>query len=112
MMITLKNVAAFLKQLNWTKRFAILICILFFSSFLLDLITEGFRLNQNLRWIYQYGQFLSIIFYCGSFVWSLLNSVLIVSEESNWKKKLLWATISLLPIIFLILSFVAWYFEI
>ncbi|RXG13020.1 hypothetical protein DSM02_3814 [Leeuwenhoekiella polynyae] len=111
-MITLKNITTFLKQLNWTKKFAILICILFFFSILLDVSTEGFRSNQNLRWIYQYGQVLSIILYCGAFVWSLLNSVLIAGKETNWKKNLLWTTISLLPIIFLILSFVAWYFEI
>ena len=112
MMITIKNITKFLRQLNWTKRFAILICILFFSGILLDVLTEGFRLSQNLRWIYQYGQFLSIILFWGALLGSLVNSILIAGDEYNWKKSLLWTTISLLPIIFFILSYIAWYFEI
>ena len=111
-MITGKELTKSIKQPKWTKRFAILICILFFSGILLDILTEGFRLNQNLRWIYQYGQVLSSILFYGALLGSLLNSILIAGAENNWKKSLLWTTISLLPIIVVILSYIAWYFEI
>ena len=83
MMITRKELAKSIKQLNWTKRFAILICILFFSGIVLNILTEGFRLNQNLRWIYQYGQVLSSILFYGALLGFLLNAIHIAGAENN-----------------------------
>jgi len=101
-----------IKQLSWTQRFAALICFLFLLSIAINLFTEGFRFNPRFRWIYQYGQFISIILFYGTFLASLINSLLMTVEGSNRKKSLVWTLISSVPILFMIVSFVAWYFEV
>ena len=73
-----------IKQLSWTQRFAALICFLFLFCIALDLFTEGFRFNPRFRWIYQYGQLISIVLFYGTFLASLINSVLISGEGANW----------------------------
>jgi len=111
-MISIKRTLRIIKQLSWTQRFAALICFLFLLSIALNLFTEGFRFNSRLRWIYQYGQLISIVLFYGTFLASLINSLLISGEGANWKKSLVWTLISSVPILFLTLSFVAWYFEV
>ena len=111
-MISIKRTLRTIKQLSWTQRFAALICFLFLLSIALNLFTEGFRLNPRFRLIYQYGQLISIVLFYGTFLASLINSLLMTVEGSNWKKSLVWTLISSVPLLFMIISFVAWYFEV
>ena len=58
------------------------------------------------------GKLISIVLFYGTFLASLINSLLMTVEGSNWKKSLVWTLISSVPLLFMIISFVAWYFEV
>lgn len=96
-----------IKQLSWQKVFAILICVLFMAGILIDEISEIYRMNSSLRWIYEYGQKSSLVLVYGMLLWSPLNALFLSKRRNN----LLWVVISLGPIIYLVITFLAWHFE-
>ena len=96
-------------SLNRTKKFSLIICFLFLSSFLISEIIEYFRIVPEWSWIYEYGEYLSTFLFLGSLIWSLFNSILIVMDiNQSWKENAIWTLISLIPILYLGFAFFAW----
>jgi hypothetical protein len=99
--------------LNWTKKFSLLICFLFLSSFLISEMVEYYRMVPELNWIYEYGESISNFLFLGTLIWSLFNSILIVTDINlNWKESTIWTLISLIPIFYIGFVFFAWSKEI
>jgi hypothetical protein len=82
------------------------------SSFIISDIAEYFRGMIGWRWIYKYGSLLSNLFFLGSILWSLINSITIVKDaKPNWKENTIWTIISLIPILYIVFAMIAWSYE-
>jgi hypothetical protein len=64
-----------MEPLNRIQKFAIIIPGIFISTLIISSFVERFRVNPNLRWIYEYGKYLSLSIGYGSVVWSIVNSI-------------------------------------
>jgi hypothetical protein len=99
-------------RLPLTRKFAIIICLILISGFIISDVAEYFRGMIGWGWIYKYGSLLSNFLFIGSLIWSLINSMLIVKDgQPNWKINAIWTFISLIPILYIVFSLVAWHFE-
>jgi len=77
--------------------------LLFVIAYLMDNYTEGFRVSENFRWIYSYGQPLAIGINLIGILFSILNSVLILMKSNiNFFDKLIWLLISSIPFTYFI----------
>lgn len=99
-------------KLSLSRKFAIVICLMLISGFLMSEVAEYFRGMIGWRWIYKYGSLLSNLLFLGSIFWSLFNSILIVKDaKPNWKENTIWTIISLIPILYIVLAMIAWSLE-
>lgn len=90
-------------KLNKYQIFAIGICALPIFGVIVAQLTKNYRYNQELRYIYLTGVVIVYLSWITSFILGIVNSQYIVSNK-NYKRtfKIIWAMISLLPILYLI----------
>ena len=90
-------------KLNKYQIFAFSICAMPIFGFLITQLTRNYRFNQELRYIYLSGIVIVYLSWSTSFILGITNSINIVRNE-NYKRpfKILWTTISLLPILYII----------
>lgn len=87
-------------RLNKLEKFAIIICGLCIGGMIIGQISGKFRFSE-LRIIYQICWISCYVLVLSSFVWSGANAVLILQQKNyNLKRRLIWAFISLLPILY------------
>ena len=97
-----KNYSIFMEniRLNKLERFALLICGLCLGGMTIGNVTQKFRFS-DLRIIYHFGWISCYILVLSTFIWSIVNAILIVREKKySLKKKVMWSIISLLPILY------------
>ncbi|WP_213189126.1 hypothetical protein [Cloacibacterium caeni] len=104
------NIKELFKRPTLFKTIAVLIPLLFVSSIILKRYIEIFRIG-DLRWIYQYGSFISLAIFFGVLPISLLNAILLYFEK-NIKNKIIFLLINLLPLLYFILGMAKVFFEI
>jgi hypothetical protein len=93
-----------MEQLNRIQKFAILIPVIFISGIYISSFIEKFRINQDLRWIYEYGKDFSLTICLGAVTWSIVNSILIFQDLKIEKpKKTLWFLLSVSTFLYLFL---------
>lgn len=91
-----------MEQLNRIQKFAILIPVIFIFGICISTFVERFRINQDLRWIYEYGKHFSLTMCLGAVIWSIVNSILIFQDLKIEKpKKILWFLLSLSTFLYL-----------
>ncbi len=91
-----------MEPLNRIQKFAIIIPGIFISALIISSFVERFRVNQNLRWIYEYGKDFSLIIGYGAVVWSIVNSILILKDlKTERPKKILWFLLSAATFLYL-----------
>ncbi len=86
------------------KLSSILIIVICLTGILIGIYVQRFRISDY-RWIYQYGSYLNMIMVLGSVGWSFFHPLIIWSErkldwKSEWKKKVIWVTIGLIPFLY------------
>lgn len=90
-------------KLNKYQAFALSICALPIFGVIIAQLTKNYRFNHELRYIYLTGVVIVYLSWIMSFILGVANSQNIVRNK-NYKKpfKILWSTISLLPILYFI----------
>ncbi len=83
-----------------------------FAGFVIDELSEYYRMSKEWRWMYVYGQRISGLFLFTTLLCSLINSLVIVmNNKGAWKPNAEWAIIGLIAIIYLVISMLAWHYE-
>lgn len=89
-----------MSKLNKFQKSAVIICILPFLAIGIGRLTIGYRYSEY-RFIYQIGGMLAWSLLTISFIWGLTNAIFILQIESQkLKTRMIWAGISLLPIVY------------
>ena len=87
-----------LRNINWTKKSGILIIGICLSAMLLKYLVQPYRGT----WIYQYGSTISLFVFYGAVLWSLINTILLISKhKSDLKNNLIWIFLSAIPFLFI-----------
>jgi hypothetical protein len=86
------------QNINRKKKNAFLIIGICISAILIKFLVEDYRGS----WIYQFGSLYFLFMFYGGILWSIINTVLLISEhKSDLKKNLIWILISALPILYI-----------
>lgn len=104
------NIKQLFKRPTLFKTIAVLLPLLFIFAIILNRSVEIFRIG-DLRWIYQYGSFISLAIFFGVLPISLLNAILLYFEK-NIKNKIIFLLINLLPLLYFTLGMAKVFFEI
>jgi len=81
-----------------TKRSGILIIGICLSAILLKYLVQPYRGT----WIYQYGSMISLLVFYGGILWSLINTILLISKhKSELKNNLIWIFLSAVPFLYI-----------
>ena len=87
-----------LKNINWTKKSGILIIGICLSAMLLKYLVQPYRGT----WIYQYGSLISLFVFYSGILWSLINTILLISKhKSDLKNNLIWIFLSAIPFLYI-----------
>jgi len=87
-----------LRNINWTKKSGILIIGICLIGICIKYAVEPFRGT----WIYNYGNWLFLILFYGGIVWSLINTIFLISKhKSDLKNNLVWIFLSAIPFIYI-----------
>jgi hypothetical protein len=87
-----------LKNINWTKKSGILIIGICLSAMLLKYLVQPYRGT----WIYQYGSLISLFVFYGGILWSLINTILLISKhKTELKNNLIWIFLSAIPFLYI-----------
>lgn len=90
-------------KLNKYQISALSICALPIFGVIVAQLTKNYRFNQELRYIYLTGVVIVYLSWTTSFLLGIANSQNIVRNKNHKKPfKILWVTISLLPILYFI----------
>lgn len=94
-----ENLKLTLHKIKWTKKSGILI---------IGVCVIGILLNISMRYyrgtsLYQYTNQISLFLFYGGVLWSLVNTIVLVSKYKNkLKSNILWIILSALPVLYLI----------
>ncbi|CAM1363352.1 hypothetical protein [Tenacibaculum xiamenense] len=89
-----------LKNINWTKKSGILIIGICLSAMLLKYLVQPYRGT----WIYQYGSLISLFVFSGGVLWSLINTILLISKhKTELKNNLVWIFLSAIPFLYIVI---------
>jgi len=96
-----------MKKLKKNQLNALFICLLPLIGIIISYFTDYFRMHQQLRFIYLIGVALRYLSWIMSLVLGITNSQSIFLNK-NYKIsfKILWSTISLLPILYFVVMFI------
>ena len=99
-----------LNNLSWSKKSGILIIGVSLIGALLNYGVQFYRGT----WIYQYGSLISLVLFYGGVLWSLANTIVLISKhKSDLKNNLIWIFLSAVPFLYLaimmIIAFMADY---
>ena len=87
-----------LRNINWTKKSGILIIGIALFGLLLNYVVQYYRGT----WIYQFGSPISLIVFYGGVLWSLINTILLISKHKlDLKKNLIWIILSAIPFLYI-----------
>jgi hypothetical protein len=87
-----------LKNINWTKKSGILIIGICLSAMLLKYLVQPYRGT----WIYQYGNLISLFVFYSGILWSLINTILLISKhKTELKNNLIWIFLSAIPFLYI-----------
>jgi hypothetical protein len=87
-----------LQNINWTKKSGILIIGICLSAMLLKYLVEPYRGT----WIYQYGNLTFLLVFYGGILWSIINTILLISKhKSDLKNNLIWIFLSAIPFLYI-----------
>lgn len=85
------------------QKFALAICTLPIFGCIVAHLTQNYRYNEDLRYIYLIGVITVYLSWGISFIWGLINSTEIFRSKNTKKPfKIIWGTISLLPVLYFI----------
>ncbi len=94
----IKKLNITLQNINWTKKSGILIIGICLSAMLLKYLVQPYRGT----WIYQYGSMISLLVFYGGILWSLINTILLISKhKSELKNNLIWIFLSAIPFLYI-----------
>ncbi len=86
-----------LQNINWTKKSGILIIGICLSAMALKYLVQPYRGT----WIYQYGSMISLLVFYGGILWSLINTILLISKhKTELKNNLIWICLSAIPFLY------------
>jgi len=87
-----------LRNINWTKKSGVLIIGICLGAMLLKYLVQPYRG----AWIYQYGNMISLFVFYGGVLWSLINTILLISEhKTELKNNLIWIFLSAIPFLYI-----------
>lgn len=88
-----------MKNINEIKKRGVLIVIICLSGIILGRLVNTYRG----AWIYRYGSMISSFIFFGGVFLSLLNTILLISENRfTLKNNLIWLFISAIPFLYII----------
>ncbi|WP_370000397.1 hypothetical protein [Winogradskyella sp.] len=86
------------RNINWTKNSGILIIGVCISAMLLKYLAQYYRGT----WIYQYGSTISLLVFYSGVLWSLINTILLISKhKTELKNNLIWILLSAIPFLYI-----------
>ncbi|MEP0265403.1 hypothetical protein [Dokdonia sp.] len=90
-----------IKTLKNFKILAVLPVLIYAIGITISLLTDRFRLSQELNWLYVFGKMILYLLIGVSLISSLIIAIEIVKSKTfYWKKNIIWLIISLIPILF------------
>ena len=89
-------------RLNKLEKRALIICGIFIIGMIFGYMSGRYRFN-DFRILYHFCWISNYILVFSSFVFGIVNSIFILKEDYNWKRKLIWSLISLLPILYFVI---------
>lgn len=90
------------KTLKNFKILAVLPVLIYAIGITISLLTDRFRVSQELNWLYVSGKMILYLLIGISLILSLVIAIEIVrSKTFYWKKNIIWLVISLIPILFI-----------
>tara|TARA_R110000823_G_C15797285_1_gene486793 strand:+ start:43 stop:327 length:285 start_codon:yes stop_codon:yes gene_type:complete len=81
---------------NYRRNTCIILAMIIYAFFIPKLCYR-FRFIIDYRWIYQFGVFSGFAFYFISLALGLLNAIYILIVERNWRKKIIWTILTIVP---------------
>lgn len=88
-------------RLNKLEKTALLIGGIFIVGMIFGFMSGRYRFN-DFRILYHFCWISNYILVLSSFVYGIVNSIFISKENYNWKRKLIWCLVSLLPILYFV----------
>ncbi|OXA91681.1 hypothetical protein SAMN06265346_110132 [Flavobacterium hercynium] len=85
-------------RFNKLQKRALIICGIFIAGMIFGYISGRYRFHE-FRILYHFLWMSNYILVLFSFVCGILNAIFVSKENYNWKTKLLWGSISLLPVL-------------
>ena len=86
------------RNLEIFKKFTIIILGICIVGMLLSFLVRPYRGT----WIYQYGSLFALLLFYGGMLWSLINTILVISKyRQSLKKNLIWIFLSALPFLYI-----------
>lgn len=87
-----------LRNINWTKNSGILIIGICLSAMLLKYLVQPYRGT----WIYQYESTISLFVFYSGVLWSLINTIFLISKhKTELKNNLIWIFLSAIPFLYI-----------
>jgi hypothetical protein len=91
-------------RLNKLEKTALIICGIFIIGLFFGYMSGKYRYRFNdFGVLYHFFWISNYIFVLSSFVYGIINSILILKENYSWKKKLIWSFTSLLPVLYFVI---------
>jgi len=86
------------RNLEIFKKFIIIILGICIVGMSLSFLVRSYRGT----WIYQYGNLFALLLFYGGILWSLINTILVISKyKQSLKKNLIWIFLSALPFLYI-----------
>lgn len=92
-------------KINLNRRNALIICCLPIIALIVSHFTKNYRYSEY-RNIYLFGVATVYTLWFSSFLWGILNAILIWRKETQKVIRIIWFLISLLPIIYMIVGLI------
>lgn len=90
-------------KLNKFQKYTLTILLLPIIGLIVAQMTKDYRYS-NQSYIYLFGVLICYLSWGTSFLWGLINSIFIIQNNNqNLRNRLIWITLSLLPIIYITL---------
>ncbi|TPG38828.1 hypothetical protein EAH81_15230 [Flavobacterium pectinovorum] len=89
-------------RLNKLEKTALVVCGIFIMGMIFGYLSGRYRFN-DFGILYHFFWISNYIFVLSSFVYGIVNAILIFKENYNWKRKLIWSITSLLPFLYFVI---------
>lgn len=89
---------------NKLEKTALIICGIFIIGMIFGYMSGRYRYRfSDFGILYHFFWISNYILVLSSFVWGIVNAILILKENYNWKRKLICGIISLLPFLYFVI---------